>query len=74
MKRTNFHWQLNDGPIWSDPSMTRARASVLLRAWRRQARQPANYKNVTSCERLAPGCYRVVSSHGEVGTMIIDRK
>ena len=71
MRKTDFQWQWNDGPIWSDPSMTRARASVLLRAWRRQARQPANYKNVSHFTRVTRGVYRVASSHGEVGTMIL---
>lgn len=69
---TTFQWRWDDRAPWPDPSMTRARAARLLRVWRRQARQPANYKNVTECTRIAPGCYRVVSSHGEVGTMIID--
>ena len=71
MKPSNFKWQWNDGPIWSDPSMTRSRASVLLRAWRRQARQPANYKNVYQLTRIDRGVYRVASTHGESGTMIL---
>lgn len=74
MCKTTFEWQWNDGPVWPDSSMTRSRASVLLRSWRRQSRQPANYKNVTECVRVAPGCYRVVSSHGESGTMIVNRE
>ncbi len=73
MKRTNFQWQWNDGPIWPDTNMTRTRAAVLLRAWRRQARQPANYKNVNHFTRIGPGIYRAASSHGESGTMIICR-
>jgi hypothetical protein len=73
MKRTNFQWQWNDGPIWPDIDMTRTRAAVLLRAWRRQARQPANYKNVNHFTRIGSGIYRAASSHGESGTMIICR-
>ena len=69
-----FEWQWNDGPMWPDPIMTRQRAARLLRSWRRSARQPANYKNVISCTRIAPGCYRVISSHDETGTMVINRK
>ena len=73
MKPCKFEWQWNDGPIWADLSMTRVRAAVLLRAWRRQARQPANYKNVNHFTRIGPGIYRAASSHGEAGTMIICR-
>lgn len=73
MKTSKFEWQWNDGPVWPDPSMTRSRAAVLLRAWRRQARQLANYKNVNHFTRIGPGIYRAASSHDEVGTMIICR-
>ena len=73
MKPCKFQWQWNDGPIWPDTSMTRTRAAVLLRAWHRQARQPANYKNVNHFTRIGPGIYRAASSHGEAGTMIICR-
>jgi len=70
---TKFLWQWNDGPVWPDPSMTRERAANLLASWRRSARRPANYKNVTECTRVAHGAYRVVSSHGESGMMVIER-
>ena len=69
---TTFQWRWDDRAPWPDPSMTRARAARLLRVWRRQARQPANYKNVNHFTRVTRGVYRVASSHGEVGTMIID--
>lgn len=71
MKTDVFKWQWGDREPWADPSMTRERAAHLLRVWRRQARQPANYRNVCEIKRVAPGQYRVASTHGETGTMII---
>lgn len=62
-KETRFNWGWQDYPLQPDPMMTRKRAAVLLRAWRRVSRQPANHKPIDSIYRVAPHIYRVESSY-----------
>lgn len=71
MTKSNvFYWAWNEYPAQPDSCNTRERAARLLRAWRRQSRSNANYRNVISVTRLAPHVYRAISSHGgEMGTM-----
>ena len=71
MKTQIFQWAWNQYPATPDPLMTRQRAAILLRAWRRASRASANYRNIIECKRIAPHTYYVVSNHGEAATMVI---
>lgn len=71
MTARTFYWAWNDHDRQPDPQMTRQRAAVLLRSWRRLMRQPANNRPLISLQRLARGCYRVTHASGESGTIFI---
>ena len=72
-KETRFLWAWNDHPAQPDPMMTRDRASILLRCWRRSSRKPANHKPIQSLMRVEQHVYHVVSEYGEKATMYIVR-
>lgn len=71
MKAQTFYWAWNDHDRQPDPHMTRQRAAVLLRSWRRLLRQPANNRPLAGLQRLARGHYRVTHASGESGTIFI---
>lgn len=71
MTARTFYWSWNDHDRQPDKHMTRQRAAVLLRSWRRLLRQPANNRPLAGLRRLAPGCYRVTNTDGESGTIFI---
>lgn len=71
MKAVTFYWAWNDHDRRPDTRMTRRRAAVLLRSWRRLLRQPANNRPLISLQRLTRGCYRVTHASGESGTLFI---
>jgi hypothetical protein len=69
-----FKWAWNDYAPWPDPSMTRAQAARLLRAWRRTSRNRTSMGTFRrSLSRLSPGVYRVIEG-GESGTMFVPRR
>lgn len=72
MKKVNFLWAWNDRAPQRDTMMTRARAALLLRSWRRLYRQPANHRPLLSVTRIARGAYRVEHESGETATLILE--
>lgn len=44
MKNSKFTAQWNDYPAQDDPSMTRSRAAILIRCWRRNSRKKSNHE------------------------------
>ena len=72
MKKSSFLWAWNDRAPQRDAAMTRARAALLLRSWRRLCRQSAIYRPLLSVTRVARGAYRVEHKNGEAGTLIVE--
>ena len=71
MKTQTFFWAWNNYPAQPDKCNNRARAAVLLLAWRAQMRRKSNNPQIVKFEILRPHVYRVTSTYGEAGTMFV---
>jgi hypothetical protein len=73
VKNCFFKWAWDGEAPRPDPAMSRQKAVVLLRAWRKKAAAAKAGKEAFELRRIAPGTFRATADNGQSGTMFVCR-